>query len=322
MTHYVKDHFERAAQLLVDKGEYVKAMELANFAMEQGYMGSSTVGYWGSTQVRIARSILKRDSSQIEMVREALGKAISRGGIGDYDLEQILDMITEYPELDPDGQFTLNILQSGFEHNRSIIAHEGHRVILKKLREIIMARVQDIDPSLRRITDVYRRVNGALPVPREDALSLPNDGKDASSPLVDATLLQKQPKDNKLGGIDFRNLPIVTQAAGSLSANIGSSSINRFNSINLNSEWRDIENLVNSGITPSAERIKEYVQASCYKGNVDRDIDKIISCISDILRIEEERYSSTDPTLKDILVVLDSVNSVQQLKAVFIGSTP
>lgn len=96
MTHYVKDDFERAAQLLVDRGEYVKAMELANFAMEQGYMGSSTVGYWGSTQVRIARHILKKDSTQIEMVRETLGKAISRGGIGDYDLEQVIDMITEH----------------------------------------------------------------------------------------------------------------------------------------------------------------------------------------------------------------------------------
>jgi hypothetical protein len=124
------------------------------------------------------------------------------------------------------------------------------------------------------------------------------------------------------GGIDFRNLPIVTQAVGNLRVNIGSSSINRFNSIDLNSEWRDIENLVNSGITPSTERIKEYVQASCYKGSIDKEIDKVISCISDMLRIEEERYSPTDPTLKDILVVLDSVNSVQQLKAVFIGTTP
>ena len=127
----------------------------------------------------------------------------------------------------------------------------------------------------------------------------------------------------QMGGIDFRNLPIVTQAVSNLSANIGSSlSINRLGNINLDSEWREIEKLVNSGITPSAERIKEYVQASCYKGSVDRDIDKVISCISDILRTEEERYLPTDPTLKDILVVLDSANSVQQLRAVFINTTP
>ena len=96
--------------------------------------------------------------------------------------------------------------------------------------------------------------------------------------------------------------------------------MNRFNSINLNSGWRQIENLVNSGITPSAERIKEYIQASCYNGNVDREIDKVISCVSDILRIEEERCCETDATLKDILVVLESSRSAQELKEVFLGS--
>jgi hypothetical protein len=126
-----------------------------------------------------------------------------------------------------------------------------------------------------------------------------------------------------MGGIDFRNLPIVTQAISNLSVNIGSSlSINRLGNINLDTEWREIENLVNSGITPSAERIKEYVQISCYRGSVNRDIDKVISCISDILRIEEERYFPTEPMLKDILVVLDSASSTQQLRAVFIGTTP
>lgn len=159
MTHYVKDHFERAAQLLVDQGEYVKAMELSDLAMRQGYMGSSSVGYWGSTQVRIAGNVLKKDSTQIEMVRQALEKAIMRGGIGEHDLERVIDMIMEYPSLDPDGRFTFEMLKAGFERNQSIIEHKGHRVILKKLREIIMAKVQDANPSLKTVSDVYREVD-------------------------------------------------------------------------------------------------------------------------------------------------------------------
>lgn len=165
MTHYVKDHFERAAQLLVDRGEYQKAMSLANLAMAQGYMGGSSVGYWGSMQLRIAKNILKKDSTQIEMVRESLGEAISVGGISDSDLETIIDIIAEYPQLDPDGQFTLRTLQAGFERNQSIIKHHGHRVILRKLREIIMARVRDVYPSLRSVKDVYGRINGNLALP-------------------------------------------------------------------------------------------------------------------------------------------------------------
>jgi hypothetical protein len=85
--------------------------------------------------------------------------------------------------------------------------------------------------------------------------------------------------------------------------------------INLNQELREIQKLVGAGIIPSAERIREYLQASCLKGN--SDTQKLVSCIADILRLEEERSCSSDGTLKDILVVLESIRSIQELKAVF-----
>ncbi len=254
------------------------------------------------------------------MVREALGKAISRGGIGDYDLEQVIDMITEHPEIDPDGQFTLRILQSGFERNRSIIAHHGHRVILRKLREIIMARVKDVDPSLRRITDVYRRVNGALPAPnKEGTTSLPNNSEGVSSPLADASYFQEQSKDNGVGGIDFRALPIVTQAITNLKLSSSSAmSMDKLQNINLNQELGDIQKMVEAGITPSTDRIKEYVASSCLKG--DLDTQKVVSCIANILRLEEEHCVPTEPMLRDILVVLESNRSMEHLRAIFIGA--
>lgn len=149
----------------------------------------------------------------------------------------------------------------------------------------------------------------------EDPPNLPpNSGLDTPGPK------SRNPGPSSAGGIDFRSLPIVTHAINNLNADIGNPFINRLSNLNLNSEWREIENLINSGIIPSTERIKEYVQASCYKGSLDKD--KVISCISDILRIEEERYSPTDPILHDILVVLDSSNSLQSLKAVFSGAAP
>ena len=116
------------------------------------------------------------------------------------------------------------------------------------------------------------------------------------------------------GGIDFRNLPIVTQSLDSLKVSIRAMPRAILERINLTQEWSDIERLVNSGITPSAERLKDYLVASCLKGELDGDMDKIISCIADILRMEEERCCSTDPTLKDILVVLGSGRSGVELK--------
>jgi hypothetical protein len=121
------------------------------------------------------------------------------------------------------------------------------------------------------------------------------------------------------GGIDFRSLPIVTQAMSNLSLKVNNLSLSSLRNTNLDTEWSGIERLVNAGIIPSTERIKEYVQASCFNGNLDKDIDKVISCISDILRMEEVRCTPTETELKDILIVLESANSPQDLRTVFLG---
>ena len=76
--------------------------------------------------------------------------------------------------------------------------------------------------------------------------------------------------------------------------------------------------MVDAEIIPSTDRIKEYVASSCLKG--DSNMLKVVSCIAGILRLEEERCSLTEPMLKDILVVLESGRSNQELRAVFIGS--
>jgi len=105
----------------------------------------------------------------------------------------------------------------------------------------------------------------------------------------------------------------------SLKASIRPIPLNNLQRINLTREWSDIERLVNSGITPCAERLKEYLAASCFKGNLDTDMDKIVSIISNILKMEEVTCSSTDPLLKDILVVLGSGRSARELKEAFSG---
>ena len=129
--------------------------------------------------------------------------------------------------------------------------------------------------------------------------------------------LSSSPSTPVPGGIDFRFLPIVTQSMDSLKASIRSMPGNTLQRMNLAQEWSDIERLLNSGITPSAQRLKEYLAASCFKGNFDSDMEKIVSCISDILRMEEQSCCTTDPTLKDILVVLGSGRSAEELKIAF-----
>jgi len=168
--------------------------------------------------------------------------------------------------------------------------------------------------QLQAYYELLLRINGVLMFFKKLKDKAPHKSDtngSASSPVTPQA--QKAP-----GGIDFRALPIVTQAIGNLSANISHNSMQEMANMNLRQEWSDIERMVNAGITPSSERIKEYLQASCSKGNVDNDIDKVISCISDILRQEEECCHQTDATLKDILVVLESTGSGAELNKVFL----
>jgi hypothetical protein len=125
------------------------------------------------------------------------------------------------------------------------------------------------------------------------------------------------PSGDDKGGIDFRFLPIVNQSMDSLKASLRAMSQSNLQRISLTQEWSSIERLVNAGITPSAERLEEYFAASNLKGNLDSDRAKIVSCISDILRMEEQDYSATDQTLKDILVVLGSGRNAEELKSAF-----
>jgi SAM-dependent methyltransferase len=147
---------------------------------------------------------------------------------------------------------------------------------------------------------LFNLENGAYAI-NEDA---------AGSPSILKTIRKK-------GGIDFRFLPIVTQSMDSLRSSIKPVPQSTLQRINLTQEWSDIERLVNSGITPSAERLKEYLAASCFKSNLDSDMEKIVSCISDILRMQEETCCVTDPTLKDMLVILGSGRSGEELKVAF-----
>jgi len=212
-------------------------------------------------------------------------------------------------------------------------------LLLKRLEDDLLSAWQNKYPSLYSI---YREEltlllsNSKEPSSSEtdslDTYSLQNE-VGSNNPSIDglpdkktsgidgSASLPSIPGRGGLGGIDFRALPIVTQAIGNLGANINRSSLNRLSSVNLNQEWLEIERMVSSGITPSAERIKEYIQASCAKGEAGQDVDKIINCISDILRQEEERCCSTDATLRDILVVLEASRSSTELSQIFLGKT-
>ncbi|MFH1440417.1 MAG: hypothetical protein ABIH18_00010 [Candidatus Omnitrophota bacterium] len=108
-----------------------------------------------------------------------------------------------------------------------------------------------------------------------------------------------------IGGVDFHALPIVTQ----------SRSISQFISPldrllvpieKLDEEWCQIEKMVNAGIIPSGQRIKEYLISSCLNRDSYEEIEKVSGCVVEVLRLEEENLIPIDKDLQELLVLLES----------------
>ena len=49
---------------------------------------------------------------------------------------------------------------------------------------------------------------------------------------------------------------------------------------------------------------------------MDQEVDKILACIADIIRLQEERVVSTDSSLKEMLALLESNKSANEMQFV------
>jgi hypothetical protein len=135
------------------------------------------------------------------------------------------------------------------------------------------------------------------------------DKTKAGSPVVQKEEVNASgAQTNKdLGGIDMRSLPKYTKVervGGTTS--LSAAPICNFSvgpSINQDKEWLDIERMANSGIEPSLERIREYLLSL---EDPNSQMDKVLACFANILRIEEDRVAKTASGLKEILVLLES----------------
>ncbi len=113
----------------------------------------------------------------------------------------------------------------------------------------------------------------------------------------------------KPGGIDFRALPMIIQPMGSFSGlnfKLPQLSQAELERINVSSEIRQINNMVQSGITPSGERIKELVAACIQKNEINYQIDNLLLCLAGIFKLEEINASESSSELKESLVIVDS----------------
>ncbi|MFA5156062.1 MAG: transaldolase family protein [Candidatus Omnitrophota bacterium] len=121
--------------------------------------------------------------------------------------------------------------------------------------------------------------------------------EDSSSPL------------DKKGGIDFRSLPLTIQPAGSFKElTFSLPPAKQLASINISKELVEIKNMVDKGIAPSGERVKDLVAACYQKNELASHQEELISCLMRICKLQEDLVLPVDNSLKEAIVIVDSLN--------------
>ncbi|MGE5308546.1 MAG: 2-phospho-L-lactate transferase CofD family protein [Deltaproteobacteria bacterium] len=111
------------------------------------------------------------------------------------------------------------------------------------------------------------------------------------------------------GGIDFRGLPMNIQPMGSFSGmdfNLPQLSQAELDRIDVAKEVSRLRGLVRCGSVPSDERVTGLVAACVQKRGEGAQLEEILLCLSDILKLEEENAQETSPEIRKALAIADS----------------
>ncbi|MDD4953811.1 MAG: hypothetical protein PHG40_02760, partial [Candidatus Omnitrophica bacterium] len=212
----------------------------------------------------------------------------------------------------------LNNIYSLRETSQDNIAIE-HREIYSRLRPYPAALTAFL--SAYPLPDERGGSSSGAPEGQADGPNTAGDKKAETLGGIDgSTSLTIDSRQGKIGGIDFRRMPILTQPVinqGRSAYNAGASPILKddfqkqgqspagTDPMGLAQEWQEIQRMLAADITPSSQRIKQYLQDACKSGCIDKEIGRVISCIAEILRMEEERSCATEAALKEILTLLE-----------------
>ena len=121
-------------------------------------------------------------------------------------------------------------------------------------------------------------------------------------------------KPDAFGGIDLRHLPIPIRAQAIFTP-LSASALDRIDRMDEAVEWRRIRTMLDSGMIPSCDNIRFYLLHCCRTDGLDSQLNKILTCLADILRLEEDRGYATEPALKQILALLESDTRAEEMLA-------
>lgn len=236
----------------------------------------------------------------------------SRSGEDKEDKElKELDVNDPYMAYAPLTEQQVNAIYEKKENSDEVkksLAALVNPVYKKKSQEIFNnAKKEDLEGEIKAVGVGQDRFDEILAKFNDDGTA--NVGLPVKTPNGGLASSPTESIPGKTGGIDFRALPMVIQPMGSfngLNFKLPQLSQVELERINVNSEIQQIKNMVQSGIAPSGQRIKELVAACIQKKEMNSQADNLLLCLVDIFKLEEENTIESSPELREALVIVDS----------------
>ncbi|MFH0762321.1 MAG: triose-phosphate isomerase, partial [Candidatus Omnitrophota bacterium] len=124
----------------------------------------------------------------------------------------------------------------------------------------------------------------------------------------DASLRSASIPNKNMGGIDFRVINTITRPMGNLSGlSFAMPKMSSLRNINLDTELNQIQNMLEAEITPSEDRLKEFVVACYQRGELREHLDEIVMCLVDTFDLQAARGVLTPDGLKELVLIIDAI---------------
>ncbi len=148
--------------------------------------------------------------------------------------------------------------------------------------------------------------------------SAEGEGPDASGPLPGPADQAPAAPEGKTGGIDLRMLPLVRQPAPPGAAPVSSARPGygiKEAGREFDAEIVQMQVMVRAGVVPSSQRIKEYLLSVSLSSRREAGLEQALSCVAEILRLEESRAERTEESLRRMLRLVETDAASRELHA-------
>jgi hypothetical protein len=288
------------------------------------------IAYSASDKKSLTFSLLPIDKApkRAPIFYQAWTVDIPQGASSPVDEKKPVNLLVDKAELEKYVEGARNPLLPEPSRIEALMVLRAARAI-DDLRAIVQDSSLDDwgrEHALRVYIDVARAVDAAL-IPdlraivqdssrsydfrtaASDALMMAGSSSPIDQPgaTVSSPAEKQQDSPKNLAGIDFRTMNIIAQPMGNFSGlSFKLPKLANVEKINLDEEFKQIQLMVERGMVPSAERLKEFVAAAFQKQELDKRVDGLLACLVDICRLEEELVAESSPGLKEVLVIVDT----------------